>query len=139
MPSETNNKTFVLGCSEAENTFAILKVSTVTHKKHRVFRDKIQPMATANLAINTIEYITALENAGIPEKQAKVHAEALARVIDNNLATKQDVENVHVELKRDIEILRKDLLLEMNKQAWKSVAFTVTGIGLLMAFFKFFH
>jgi hypothetical protein len=51
-------------------------------------------------------------------------AEALARLIDENLATKQDIaevkrdiEALRVELKRDIESLRKDMTESLDSRA----------------------
>ena len=42
-------------------------------------------------------------------------AEALARLIDENLATKQDIEALRRELKSDIETTRAELRLEIER------------------------
>jgi len=61
-------------------------------------------MITA-IFFDTLAYANRLREVGVPEKQAKVQVEMLAEVIENNLATKQDITSV----KQDIKSLKKDL------------------------------
>jgi hypothetical protein len=77
-------------------------------------------MATA-ASFDTLAYAKKLRDAGVPEAQAEVHAEALAAVIEGNLATKtdageikRDVESLRAELKRDIESLRAELTRDIE-------------------------
>ena len=43
------------------------------------------------VAFDTLAYARRLRQAGVSEQQAEVHAEALAAVVDETLATKQDL------------------------------------------------
>jgi hypothetical protein len=47
-------------------------------------------MATA--IFDTLAYAKKLRNAGVPENQAEIHAEAIAALIDEQLATKKDLQ-----------------------------------------------
>lgn len=57
------------------------------------------------MSIDTLAFANRLKDAGVSPKQAEAHAEALAMVIDTNLATKQDI----VELRKDLTHEIKDL------------------------------
>ena len=45
----------------------------------------------ATLAFDTLAYPKKLKAAGVPEKQAEMQAEAFAEIIEDRLATKQDI------------------------------------------------
>ena len=47
-------------------------------------------MATA--IFDTLAYAKKLKEAGVPENQAEIHAEAIAELIDEQLATKKDIQ-----------------------------------------------
>ena len=57
------------------------------------------------IAFDTLAYAKKLKSVGFTEDQAEVQAEALAQIIDERLATKQDI----FSLKRDIEELKRDM------------------------------
>ncbi len=40
---------------------------------------------------DTLAYAKKLKEAGVPENQAEIHAEAIAELIDEQLATKKDL------------------------------------------------
>ena len=61
------------------------------------------------LVFDTLLYSEKLQKVGVSKEQAKVQAETLKEIIDDNLATKRDLEEVKTELKRDIESLRIEL------------------------------
>ena len=54
------------------------------------------------VAFDTHSFVKRLTKAGMPEQQAEVLASEQSRLIENELATKQDI----AEVKRDIEQLR---------------------------------
>jgi hypothetical protein len=58
---------------------------------------------------DTLMYAKKLREAGVPEKQAEVQAEALKEIIENNLATKKDIEELKVSLENKLELKIKDL------------------------------
>lgn len=47
---------------------------------------------------DTLAYAKKLKEAGVPEKQAEIHAEALAEIIDERLTTKQDLKELEYRL-----------------------------------------
>lgn len=56
------------------------------------------------LTFDTLAYVKTLRDAGVEEKQAEAQATALAAVLKSgadDLATKQDVELLRLELKKD--------------------------------------
>ena len=60
-------------------------------------------MTSAILMFDTLRYANKLKAAGVPEKQAEVQAETLAEIVDEKLATKQD-----------LEILKKDIIIKIT-------------------------
>ena len=66
---------------------------------------------------NALKYVEELRNAGMPEKQAEAQIRVLNEVVDSELASKQDVETVRKELKRDIKEL--DLKIETVRKELK--------------------
>jgi hypothetical protein len=62
---------------------------------------------------DTLTYANKLKEAGFTEKQAGAQAEALASVVDSNLATKLDIELVRRDLK-ELEISGKRDLKELE-------------------------
>ncbi len=71
---------------------------------------------------DAIKYIGELREAGVPEKQAEVHLRILHEVIESNLATKRDIQ----ELKRDIKELEQRIIIKLG-------ALIVVTIGILVA------
>lgn len=64
---------------------------------------------------DTLSYCKKLRAAGVPEATAEVYAEALAEIIDKNLATKHDIWLVRKEIKE----LEKDLKCEIQEMGSK--------------------
>ncbi len=60
-------------------------------------------MAATNF--DTLTYAKKLQEAGFTAQQAEAQAEALRAVVDENLATKRDIE----EVRREIELVRRDM------------------------------
>ena len=65
---------------------------------------------------DTLAYASKLKEAGLTDKQAKVHANAMISAVNENLATKMDIELVkrdikalEVSLRHDIELVKKDI------------------------------
>ncbi|MBF0133493.1 MAG: DUF1640 domain-containing protein [Magnetococcales bacterium] len=54
-------------------------------------------MSTA-IAFDMLAYAKRLKAAGVPESQAEVHAEAMAELIEDRLATKQDLKELELRL-----------------------------------------
>ena len=75
---------------------------------------------------DAIKYIGELKEAGVPEKQAEVHLRILHEVIESNLATKRDIEELKTELKRDIKELEQRMTIKLG-------GLIVVTIGILVA------
>ena len=98
---------------------------------------------------DTLHYANKLKAVGVPEKQAEVHAETMVEIISNNLATKQDLEPIKSELKRDILATNQNLDLVKNelKQNLKELELRMTiklgglmvcGLSILVILMKLF-
>jgi hypothetical protein len=57
------------------------------------------------IPFDTHAYVKRLTSVGVPEAQAEVHAEAIAGLVNDELATKRDLEDLHIATKRDLEEL----------------------------------
>ena len=88
---------------------------------------------TGGNGLNTLEYAQKLKDAGVPAKQAEAQAFVLYEIINSNLATKRDIEEIRAELKRDIAMLKKDMVMIMGGHAVFILGTLVTlaKLGLL--------
>ena len=50
------------------------------------------------IAFDTLAYANKLKAAGVPQQQAEVHAETFAEIIEERLATKQDIKELEYRL-----------------------------------------
>ena len=74
------------------------------------------------ITFDTLAYVKTLREAGVEEKQAEAQAAALAAMLKSSvtdLATKQDIDLLRAELKRDATELKAELI------RW------VVGVGIL--------
>ena len=63
----------------------------------------------SNLAFDTHKFVKDLTKSGMPDKQAEVLADHYARLLDDRLATKNDIALLRQELKGDMELQRREL------------------------------
>lgn len=76
----------------------------------------------STITFDTLAYVKTLREAGVEEKQAEAQATALAAVLKSgvtDLATKQDMELLRAELKKDLAETKAELI------RW------VVGVGIL--------
>ncbi|HIJ83967.1 MAG TPA: hypothetical protein HPQ00_07155 [Magnetococcales bacterium] len=59
------------------------------------------PVSTV-IAFDTLAYAKRLRAAGVPESQAEVHAEAMAELIEERLATKRDLKELEIRLTHNL-------------------------------------
>jgi len=80
---------------------------------------------------DTLAYAKKLKSAGFTEEQAEIQTEALAAIIDEKLATKQDI----LDLKRDIkemEIrLKHDLTMRLGTMLAASMAIIAAIVKMI--------
>ena len=88
------------------------------------------------IAFDTLAYAKKLKKVGFTEEQAEVQAEALAQIIDERLATKQDI----IALKRDINEVKRDIkemeLRLKHDLTLRLGAMLVAGIAIVAALVK---
>jgi len=65
--------------------------------------------------LDTLEYANELKAAGVPERQAEVQAKALAKVAEDNLATKRDLKEVESALRADLAKVESALRADLAK------------------------
>jgi cell shape-determining protein MreC len=87
-------------------------------------------MSNTTLSFDTLQYAKKLIEAGVSEQQAEIQAEALRELIDDKLATKQD-----------IQMLRQDMMQLEERMTYKLTirlgSMIVAGIVVLGVLFKF--
>ncbi|MBI5816709.1 MAG: DUF1640 domain-containing protein [Nitrospinae bacterium] len=57
-----------------------------------------------------LAYANKLKAVGVPEKQAEVQAEALAGIVEDNLATKRDLKELEANLKAEMSANKADTI-----------------------------
>ncbi|MGZ8216546.1 coiled-coil domain-containing protein [Methylomagnum sp.] len=70
------------------------------------------------IILDTLAYAKKLRSAGFSDQQAETQAEALAEVVDRQLATRADMQAHEDNLRRDIELIQANLkrdLAEVRK------------------------
>ena len=69
----------------------------------------------STLVFDTHSFVKELTQAGMPEAQAEVLARSQATLIDEKLATKQDLKELEARLTRDIKELEDRLARDMRE------------------------
>lgn len=94
----------------------------------------------ATTSFDTLTYAKKLQEAGFTPQQAEAQAGALRDVVDQNLATKQDIEALRRDMKEmegrlllRMELLRRDILLRLGGIVVGGVAVPAAMIGVVIA------
>jgi hypothetical protein len=101
------------------------------------------------LSLDTYALVAKLKETGIPENQAAIQVETITKAIDSaleqarhdykldDLATRRDLKELEVELKRDIELTNRNIR-ELELKVAKDIAESkaelirwVVGVGVL--------
>ena len=82
------------------------------------------------IAFDTLAYVKRLRDAGFTEPQAETLAQTQAELIDSQFANKQDLKNLEVTLKRDIELLCAEMKQSLAETKAEIIRWTV-GAGVL--------
>lgn len=83
------------------------------------------------LAFDTLAYSKKLVAAGFTQQQAEVQAETFAEIIDEHIATKQDLKEMEIALKRDMKELELRLTIRLGAMIAASIAIVATLVKLL--------
>ena len=81
------------------------------------------------IVFDTHAFVKELAAAGMPEKQAEVLARSQATLIDEKLATKQDLKELEARLRRDMKELELRLTIRLGSMM-------VVAIGAVAALVK---
>ena len=79
-------------------------------------------MMALTVIFDTLAYAKKLKAAGFTEAQAEIQAQALAEIIEERLATKQDLKELELRLKHDLTLRLGGML--------------VAGIAIVATFVK---
>lgn len=108
-------------------------------------------MTSIAIPFNILGFFGSLKDAGIPEKQAKVHIEVLQQVFQAyeeknraELATKGDIRETELRLQKEIEVVRgeiKNTELRLQKEILQSkhemikwyIGMSIAQIGVIVA------
>ena len=83
-----------------------------------------------SVAFDTLENAKELEAAGFTAEQAEVQAKALARVVDERLATKQDIALLQRDIKELEERLTYRFTLRMGTMLVASIAIVIALVRI---------
>ncbi|MEO5353621.1 MAG: CCDC90 family protein [Magnetococcus sp. XQGC-1] len=70
------------------------------------------------IAFDTLASMKRLQEAGFTEKQAETQTRILAEMVDDRLATKQDLAELAREIKGELRELRLELMAEIKLNRW---------------------
>ena len=94
----------------------------------------------ATLTFDTHAFVKELTQAGMPEEQAEVLARSQAMLIDEKLATKQDLKELELRLKRDMKELemrlKRDIQELKHDMTVRLGSMMVVAIGVVVALVK---
>jgi hypothetical protein len=83
--------------------------------------------------INVFEYMDSLKEVGVPAEQAEVHAKTLAKTIDNNLATKQDIKLLRNDIKEVEEKLINKITIRVGIMLFFYTGFLIGILNFMLA------
>ena len=87
----------------------------------------------ASIAFDTHAFVKELTAAGMPEAQAEVLANCQAKLIDEKLATKQDLKELEDRLRRDMKELELRLKHDLTVRLGSMM---VIAVGVVAALVK---
>ena len=85
------------------------------------------------VAIDTLNIYSRLKSTELSEESAKEIAGVFRQTVDENLASKIDLEQVRSELKKDIELLRGELQKEIAESKAGIIRLIVAGMLVAQA------
>ena len=88
----------------------------------------------AAIAFDTHAFIKRLTAAGMPEVQAEILAEEQARLIEDRLATKLDLERLELGVRRDLEHRLETLEQRLTIKLGAMIAAGVAFLSAIKAF-----
>lgn len=84
------------------------------------------------ITFDTLQFAKKLKEAGVPERQAEVQAEAMAEIIEERLATKLDLEKLEAKIDLKIAELKAELIKWM-------LGVSLAQAAIIISCIKFIH
>lgn len=91
-------------------------------------------MISSPIAFDSLAYVKKLRAVGVPEKQAEVQAEAFYKIVEERLATKQDIlalirdmKELETSIKRDNKELEMRLTIRLGAMMTAGIIIVTTG------------
>lgn len=91
------------------------------------------------LTFDTLAYANKLKIAGVPERQAEAHAEAIAELVTDHLATKRDLKELELRLDAKLQKLSLQIKELELRMIIKLGVMVVGSMTLLVVLLKLFH
>ncbi|MBC8419321.1 MAG: CCDC90 family protein [Proteobacteria bacterium] len=85
----------------------------------------------ATLTFDTLAYAKKLKAAGFTEEQAEVQAQAFAEIIEERLATKQDLKELELAMRRDLAAVKSEIIKWVAGMLVAQAAIVATLVKLL--------
>ena len=84
------------------------------------------------MAFDTLQFAKKLIDAGVPQKQAEVQAEAISEIVQEKLATKTDLKELENKLQLQMANLKSELI------KWV-LSVSVAQAAIIISCLKFIH
>ena len=85
----------------------------------------------ARIAFDTLAYAKRLKEAGVPERQAEVQAEAMADLVEERLVTKRDLKDSEERISNRINDLEYRLTVRLGSMIVVAVSIMAALVKLL--------
>ena len=83
------------------------------------------------IAFDTLAYANKLKQAGVPDRQAEVQAEAMAELVEERLATKRDLNELEERLANRMSELEYRLTVRLGSMLVVAVSILAALVKLL--------
>jgi len=83
------------------------------------------------ITFDTLAYVKKLRSAGVPEKQAEIQAETFAEILEERVATKQDLKELELALKHDLANIKAEIIKWVAAMLVAQAAIVATLVKLL--------
>jgi hypothetical protein len=87
--------------------------------------------------LDSMKYVKLLETKGFSREQAEAQVEMVREVMDNNFATKRDLEKLEFKLESRLDLCVESLKTEMHKLHNKTIMSLAGIMGIFFAIEKF--
>lgn len=85
---------------------------------------------------NSLKYAKKLEEVGLSREQAEMHIQILAELIEMNIATKQDLKDLFLDVNKNLEVVRLEIRLSEQRMTIKLGTIVSIALGLAIALMK---